>query len=159
VVAYNLSGEKWPDNEVNDLDIWIPGYDPHKGAWGDSYSAWNAAGTAVHFNEVASMEQAEVIAHSYDWGDDGRDGLCITYTYEGIIYFAYAHVNTHYTPSYPYNKVRSVATHELGHSVGLDEMGTGFAVVMNYASNWRYDEWGVYTPQSDDIDGLYDLYY
>ncbi|QDA25773.1 matrixin family metalloprotease [Paenibacillus polymyxa] len=58
---------------------------------------------------------------------------------------------------YSSQKAQSVAAHELGHVLGLDE---GFSKCLMYPTTpQRYDNWGIYTPQpSEDVFGINDLY-
>ena len=161
VVGYTRLGPKWPDDEVGHLQVFVPSYDHHFSEWLFALGAWNAAGTAVHFNHQYEPEWCDIGCLS--WYDDGVDwdGLCAWGVRENPEYFswAYCYLNCYHVDDYPLNAVRSVAVHETGHSVGLGEMPTSAAVVMNWWTYTRYVVWGIYTPQGDDIDGLYDIYY
>lgn len=75
---------------------------------------------------------------------------------DGFYDYASAFVNRYYTDDYELNKRRSVMGHELGHMLGLAHE-TG-AVLMNGYTSQRYDTYGVYTPQTDDVNGINALY-
>lgn len=152
--AYTLIGYKWAS--VNPLywymENWV-GYNTRV-AFTYSLQDWNAAGTKVHFQNSASYKVylAEV----------NMSGV----TYDGISYVTVqgtkiisdsSYLNMYYTDGYGTNKRRSVSGHELGHSVGLGEMTAG-AELMNQYTSVRYDTYGVYTPQQDDINGVKAMY-
>lgn len=68
-------------------------------------------------------------------------------------------LNDYYLADDPSEARQSVIAHELGHSVGLaHEYG---AVLMNpwtWGDSSRYGEYGVNTPQQDDVDGVNAIY-
>lgn len=154
--AYWLTGYYWSSVEIEDLELWMPSGDAHYSAWGDSYSAWNGLDTPLHYDQVPGLDDAKVVCYSQNYGQTGWDGRCNLALSGYEITHATNQLNTYYTSGYGYNKVRSVATHELGHTPGLDHE-TG-AVVMNGVTSSRYDTWGVYTPQQDDEDGINAMY-
>lgn len=63
-----------------------------------------------------------------------------------------------YYTVYATNKAVSVATHELGHVLGLGDLYGSYQSLMNGYTSTRYDSYGIYTPQQDDLDGINVLY-
>ncbi|MEN6391129.1 MAG: matrixin family metalloprotease [Syntrophomonas sp.] len=58
-------------------------------------------------------------------------------------------MNSELFPSYTANQRQSVCVHELGHAMGLSDLGSGTAIMNQYR-----DKSTIYTPQSDDINGV-----
>jgi len=91
--------------------------------------------------------------------NDIWDGMCIIYDYNNDDYldFADIYINYHWTWNYSRQKVRSVAGHEFGHSLGLwdewDEQCLEYPV-----TSTRFDQWGIFKPTQDEIDGINDYY-
>jgi hypothetical protein len=152
--AYTLLGPKWVS--VNPLywymENWV-GYNTRV-AFTYSLQDWNAAGTKVHFQNSVSYKV--YLAEGYVTG----------VTWDGITYYGYrgstmtwasSYLNMYYTDGYGTNKRRSVSGHELGHALGLGEMTVGAELMNRYTSS-RYDYYGVYTPQQDDINGINAMY-
>jgi hypothetical protein len=95
----------------------------------------------------------DVYSTVVDW-----DGLCY-YNYSGSYFTSITQtLNYYYTDSYVANKRISVAMHEFGHGLGLADLGTSSTSLMNGYSYYRYDINGVFTPQTDDINGVNSLY-
>lgn len=160
VSGYEFIGLKWPDNEVGSLQVFVPSSDEHFSEWLFAIASWNDTGTAVVFIHQYGAEYSDIGCLTIDNDGVMWDGLMIPVTYDNETFeFAQCYLNYYYTEGYPTNAVRSVAVHEMGHSVGLGDMGPEEEVVMNGWTSERYGEYGIYTPQEDDIDGLYDLYY
>ncbi|MBO3833146.1 MAG: hypothetical protein FGF51_07185 [Candidatus Brockarchaeota archaeon] len=60
------------------------------------------------------------------------DGKCwLSQTSGNIIEHAIIYLNTYYVDSYSYNKKKSLACHELGHVLGLYDVGPYNPVIMN----------------------------
>jgi hypothetical protein len=88
-----------------------------------------------------------------DW-----DGLAV-WNQSGI-YFVNVNLtlNKFYTDSYSTNKRRSVAAHEFGHALGLDDRLATQERLMNGMTNERYDVFGIYIPTSIEIGLINTLY-
>ena len=63
-------------------------------------------------------------------------------------------LNWFYLQSDTINARRGTAGHELGHALGLDDNNSGGAVIMNVGRNRNQ----VFTPQTDDINGVNSIY-
>lgn len=156
--AYELLGYTWSsvDPLYYLMENWV-GYKTRL-AFGISINDWNATSTPVNFQYSASNYKVylyEVYNDEVGW--DGKYLLTVNSGTHRILY-ARALLNYYYTDDYGTNKRRSVSGHELGHVLGLDEMGYYDPVLMNQYTDRRYDTYSVYIPQQDDIDGVNDMY-
>jgi len=86
------------------------------------------------------------------------DGRAIIWHHDGWIFFVEIQINEYYTSTYEFNKVRSVTGHELGHALGLGDESASKPVLMNKYTSYRYDEFGIYQPTQDEVDGINYLY-
>ena len=66
-------------------------------------------------------------------------------------------LNTKYAQYFMPEKMISVAAHELGHALGLADTSTNDSL-MNRTTSVRYGTYGIYYPQTDDINGANYLY-
>ncbi|MBE0481461.1 MAG: hypothetical protein IBX68_10845 [Dehalococcoidia bacterium] len=162
VSAYTLLGPKWLS--VDPLLYWWNYYDFEEDpiglqAWWDSVQDWNGTPTPVNYQWTwggSQVRLGKAIQPNAGW-----DGLS-TIHFEGdtIVRVTCAY-NWSYTRFYTPNKIRSVTGHELGHSLGLGEMGLGSYALMNQFTSGpgsRYDGYGIYTPRQDDINGVNAMY-
>jgi hypothetical protein len=103
-----------------------------------------------------------IITSNPDSGNTGYDG--ITYYSCSSGYFTNGvrvQVNSYYTAGYSTNERVSVTTHEFGHALGLAHNNPSTCSgrpVMYYATPGRYTQCGIYTPQTDDINGINHIY-
>lgn len=122
-------------------------------AWDQSAANWTNAGTPVYLvNDDWAYDV--YLSDTYD-SSAFWDGIMPTnerIVYLGTIQTASGYLNTYYTASYATNKRISATGHELGHIIVLGH--SSGAVLMNYSTSSRYDTYGVYTPQTDDINGV-----
>ncbi|RLE81197.1 MAG: hypothetical protein DRJ51_04350 [Thermoprotei archaeon] len=86
------------------------------------------------------------------------DGRAIIWYSGDWIVFVEIQINEYYTSTYEFDKVRSVAGHEIGHALGLGDESEDKAVLMNPNSARRYDEFGIYKPTQDEVNGINYLY-
>lgn len=153
-LAYDLSGVTW--DSVDPLGYYMENWVGIKTRTAFTYSIedWNATDTPVNYQEDPANYKVylcETEEPGVDW-----DGKCkIGYTGSRIDW-ATCMLNMYYTDDHAANKRRSVSGNELGHSLGLNHEDA--AVLMNPYTSSRYDKYGVYTPQEDDINGVNAMY-
>jgi len=157
--AYVLFGGSWSD--ANSLTYWLDssisqaGYTSHSQ---HGSTAWNSS-PHVEISSTSSSSGADIkwYASFNDLGDIYADAL----NYSG----ATACWNCSYTNSIirwnqPFiedtgldsNRIKETATHEVGHSLGLDHEDTITSIMLS--AGWLY---GTY-PVQDDFDGINAIY-
>jgi predicted Zn-dependent protease len=149
--AYSYTGNKQCYFYVN----WRWGgsiTDGHKAAFQQSLTDWNNAQSKKRF---VNRTDAEGVLDSYTNATDGYIGY--TYTIQdssNCITSWVSKVNKYYDADYLYDPTyaRSAAGHELGHVLGLAH--TNNTAIMN--PNRNYGQ--IYVPQTDDINGIANLY-
>ncbi len=158
--AYNLIGVTW--DSVDPLYYLMENYVGYRtrAAFYNSIDDWDTAGTPADFE----FSYTEYTVYLYEVFEDDVtwDGVTFITTsgwwWWRRISYARAALNYFFTDNYVSDMRRSVSGHELGHVLGLGEMDWDDPVLMNQWTDWRYDFWGVFTPQDDDIDGVNDMY-
>jgi len=73
---------------------------------------------------------------------------------------ATAWLNNYYTQNYGIYQKLGSAGHEVGHLLGLQHLSTGAKIMNAYScgSQSRWCTFGVYYPQTDDINGFNAIY-
>lgn len=132
--AYTFYGQGnvWPSSVRNNLTYARDGQ--ADAIWNSGVVNWNNKTSKVKF--VNGFGGGYVVLYTVNKQTD-QDGYCTVYAT---------------------NKAVSVATHELGHVLGLGDLYGSYPSLMNGHTNTRYDNYGIYTPQQDDLDGINVLY-
>ncbi|WP_420540532.1 matrixin family metalloprotease (plasmid) [Paenibacillus polymyxa] len=154
---YSYLGITWPSSVAKNLTYYRDSSSSANEIWNSAIYSWNNATSSIHFvnNGSSSGKVRLSTVHVTNTDADGR-----TQTYSDSsnhIYSSYSWFNTAFTQNYSSQKAQSVAAHELGHVLGLDE---DFSKCLMYPTTpQRFDNWGIYTPQpSEDVFGINDLY-
>ncbi len=150
--AYSLSGNQWASTPV---------YFKHV-ATGVNLTAFSSAFVDWKYNSdidfYNSLSNPTLYDNNVYYSGVTWDGLCSSYFSGGYFTEAYCYLNTYYTDNYSADKRQSVAGHEIGHAIGLADLGSSSTSLMNGYTYNRYDVNGVYTAQTDDINGVNYLY-
>ncbi|MBO3754031.1 MAG: hypothetical protein FGF53_04030 [Candidatus Brockarchaeota archaeon] len=160
VLCYSLWGYYWSKPPYPNLEY---GNVSSSSYWTveDAISDWNNIPITNHpsFYPVISGPPQHVEIHDTYNSTALWDGKCWpSQTSGNIIEHAIIYLNTYYVDSYSYNKKKSLACHELGHVLGLYDVGPYNPVIMNGYTYYRYDVYGISTPQQDDINGVAAIY-
>lgn len=152
-------GGKWKSNPTYHCDNIASAY---KTASNKGINSWNSAlktiGVSLRYN-YASVTSAKVSFNvknygSTGWNAQGQPGPSVssgTYTYGTVRY------NTKYMSNYSAGKKKAIATHELGHMLGLAHR-TGKVLMNVNGSSKYYDEWSISSPTAadrTDLDAIY----
>jgi len=171
--AFNLDGTSWPDAEATMYSTGVNSNATFDNAFVQAMNNWNGLSNFVFKNVSGSADPCNdpnVYGPPYlnGWGffydncgvSFGDTTLAVTHSWSGgntigqagIAFNAYKYWNVHSGSSDYYWDFRRVATHELGHALGLDHDNTYSALM-----NELYSE-TIETPQADDINGLRAIY-
>lgn len=134
-----------------------PAYD----AFNYGASSWTSTPTKVWLVGPGTGA-AGIYTNNYNYGNNGYDGITYYTGCSGGWFYDSntSYLNSYYTYWYSYYERISVATHELGHAIGLGHSNPPLCngVPVMYYSTDRYVQCGIYTPQQDDVNGLNHLY-
>jgi predicted Zn-dependent protease len=165
--SYVLNGSYWPDNtHIQYIKDSMTSKDST--GFSNAITAWDGSRAPIAFLAHTSGNYVEMWDEND--GNSGYDGYSFqdTSTSFGcnvngttvyIITYAGAYLNTYYTNQSSYTSsgaIQSVAAHELGHDVGLAHDGLGNQLM--FYSTDRYWNYGIKTPQTDEVNGTTALY-
>jgi hypothetical protein len=158
VQAYSLLGYTWDD--VDPLYSFIP--NPYAMVYQDAFrhgcNDWSNYTDEVDIQPIyTGADDCDIYAWVANDSGVGWDGICTITCSGSEITYASCALNHFYASAYSADKKQSVFAHEVGHALGLSDVYSG-AVLMNYSTPQRYDTYGVYRPQTDDIDGVNAMY-
>lgn len=160
VHAYNLLGATWSNEPTSGCcgDFYVQinsfGYGANQDACYLGYASWsNYNGIPVNANWY-TYPTSPASAQDTDNGNATWDGITFWDNPGGFFSYANLYLNTFYTFNYGQGRIQSVCAHEIGHQLGLGDVSGGACVLMNGVTSTRYGTCGVYTPQTDDINGV-----
>jgi hypothetical protein len=156
--AYLLEGGEF--TSVDPIGVCVStSYGDHADRWNDALVFWELY-TSYDFDATATCSSNKITLLDVNYSGVSLDGIhwhnpnhTSTYT-SGVGY-----LNWHYTSGYDDYKSDSVASHEVGHIVGLaHEVSARLmnASTCGFAS--RYCTYGVFAPTTDDVNGFYAIY-
>lgn len=153
--AYSLIGAKQDFIWGNTIDFQWGNLTDNNSTWTDMFLqagySWNNAQTKFQWGNVSSSSNIQQMYYVTNSNEYGRTQL--QWSPAGIFTRAWMEVNQYSVSSKSWNFQKSVATHELGHGVGLGESSASPAVM-----NQARDREKIYTPQTDDVDGVNHIY-
>lgn len=120
-------------------------------AWVNTANQWTAlTASNVEFTRIYGMQGASAILGE-DYVAEDWDGMATIFTSNGRVVSASAVLNSYYTGSYNALKRASVASHELGHILGLGDENPSKRELMNQRTDYRYDLYKISTPQPVEL--------
>jgi predicted Zn-dependent protease len=124
--------------------------------WDNGIHGWNVSPANIVYTKAtpANITVTDTYNSGVTW--DGLTSLapclsCSPYT------SATAWLNSYFTRNYSPGAIQSVTTHELGHIAGLAHV-TNCAIMVADTSTRYYNVCGIWTPQTDDVNGINALY-
>jgi hypothetical protein len=165
VHAFELLGGQYSSTDISDMDYKVSPYADHKT---QIQNAASPAGTSWEdIVDSDTPDWIEVTSGTYEVYisdyDDAYGYLGWTYndpstgtTDSSIIWINDWYIDqSYYTDS---NHFQWLLAHEMGHVQGLAHESDFGPTVLMYPYDATYTSNGIYTPQSDDEDGIEDLY-
>ncbi|WP_172200960.1 M57 family metalloprotease [Saccharibacillus qingshengii] len=153
--GWSLAGHSWPASTRTNITYSRDG--SADAVWNNAVNNWNYKTNLIKFTNGGTSGKVS-LSTVYNSSIDS-DGRATTYfDASKNAYGGFSWLNTYHTSKYTAAKTESVATHELGHILGLADLSSGYASLMNGYTSARYDTFGIYTPQKDDVDGITFIY-
>ena len=159
--AYYLSGAKWSGQPASPnccgtvnvdyaqmLSVDITGWDHGRSNWINS----KAQIYIYHGGTGNTMTLTDTNDSTIGW--DGYTSMSVS---GGYFVSGTAYLNYYFIQNYSWGQVDGVATHELGHVIGLAHNSSGCVIMTPYTS-YRWGTCGISTPQTDDVNGINSLY-
>ena len=150
--AYNLLPYWW--SNVTNLRACVQSGANTSTYSNQALSDWNA--TATDFGYVGDCSTPQITFNEVSLSPVPLDGWTTSYNSGSTYVKAEISLNWVHIQYYAPGAAQSVATHELGHGLGLNEV-YGIYAVMNSGTcgtNSRWCWFGVETPVGDDIQGM-----
>ncbi|MCI3923515.1 matrixin family metalloprotease [Paenibacillus sp. TRM 82003] len=159
--AYNTLGYSWPKSYGVTTEVKMryetTGSNKYNTAFDTAVSDWNTAQSKIKFNLSSLNTTSPNVVGTFGDYDQSLYGRC-NYAWDNNnkLTSIQARLNA-YQNNIDTNATvrRSTAGHELGHGLGLDHTSV---VVVAYLMSSNRDRTSVYTPKSDDINGVNAIY-
>jgi hypothetical protein len=170
-LAYNLLGGRWANSPTSGCCLYVSfknaaTYSGLATAYDSAKGDWNTSSANVNFKSPgATGISGEVWGWDVHDSSVGWSGLTRLFNSAGQECYgsscrwtdADVFLNHYYTQNYTDSaKKKGLASHELGHAIGLAHAGGCVIMVDNDYSRWNVC--GVHTPQADDRNGVNALY-
>jgi len=114
--------------------------------------------TNINLSQTSSSSSYDILCTTANLSLVDWDGYAYWSGSGSVTTSATLYLNGTYTNSYSTNKRLSVASHEFGHALGLGDLSSGNARLMNGYTYNRFEVYGVYTPTIGEITGIAYLY-
>lgn len=123
----------------------------YKNAWDNGASSWSRANANITYSNYSK----NVCSTYFNMGDNSH-GYTTIYANPSSFYVNYfdSFLNTGAPNANNTTILRSAAAHEFGHVLGLDHFSNSTSAIMNTSR----DRTKIYTPQTDDINGINAIY-
>lgn len=113
---------------------------------------WNQSFNNISSNIdlISSASNTDITFYESDYGSTGWGGTCTTSSVGDSIVGASITFNTYYTDDNSYTKNQAIATHEIGHAIGLAHSSSYEYSIMTYSTAIYWTRDGIYKPTSQD---------
>ena len=141
----------------------------------DGAAAWNNSPAYIGFAVLTNSSCCPVELYDYYSTSDGMDGFSTKAQNGSIMLNSASDLNYAHTSGYNRATIQAIATHEMGHAVGLNHENTGmkpdgspacgsggayppYPAIMYFSARAAYAYCGVNKPTNDDNTGMDGLY-